>query len=474
MVTADALIGKWLAEAGIKGIGSVVSLEPKWYSIRSVELFIKEVDAIISENPLYDKKVVVLFQFVKHFLPSNLLNVNLSEGLAQNSIFTLEGVPCNIQKILAKLKECSSDIDRAKIFGEIFQEGSENLYYLVLMNKLGYRLSKIVDTLKPADKQEKMSLILNEDPLDIRDRDFNEKLDRLVRRMYAMGRSDRTNLENAVLELEKVLDLGGDERESAFSDFLNKSYYEDFERVDNRTIFLLGISSFLSIFKSFLLYEKDSNYWLRLIDFYFNYSKITEIKADVVQCLNYCCIDDRKVFIDIVIKFNRLNIVGNLNKTKSYASFLRKYVTKIISLTGIRADYWGVLMANGIADEEIVVQFMDSATSIMSELDELRNDTVFDVIKEDCEVMHSFLDKNIKLIQSPIVQKEYEDNFSFHTEIHTPVMLIEEQIKKENLTGKKLDEFLASKYTCGSLKATEAKWLRKKFGDIDEGCGTTI
>ena len=463
IVTSDAHIGQWFTLAGIDGIGCVVTLEPKWYSIRSVELFIKEVDAMIAESPEYDKKVVVLFQFVKHFLPPELFNINLSEGLAQNSIFTLEGAPCNIQKILEKLKGYNSGADRSKAFHDIFPDGSENMYYLLLMNKLGYRLPNIVASTKPTDPREIVSLSLTEDPSEIRDRDFNEKLDRMVRRMYAMGRSDRTNLENAVLELEDVLNLSGEQREAAFSEFLNKSYYEDFERVDNRTIFMIGMPGFIPIFQGFMIYENTSEYWLKLLDFYFSSKRIREITAELIQCLNYCRIDDRAVFIDILRRFNALKIIGNLNNTKTYEHFLRRYVTEILSLAGIHAGIWEYLLANEMSQGKIIDKFADIMVEVKSKLNKLRNSDAIGVIKDDCALMCSFLDKNNQLIQSKQKLKEHQNNISVHTEFHDPVQLIEEQIIKGKLTGSELDDFLADSYRNGVLKATEAQWLRKKF-----------
>ena len=464
IVTSEAHIGQWLGAAGIHGINNVVSLDLKWYSIRSIDLYIKEVDALMAEETSYDKNVVVLLMFAKHFLSGEIFNVTLSEGFSENAIFTLDDAACNIQQVLVKLRAIDSDEKRAEEFRRVFSEGSANLYYLLLMNKLGYKLSKIVESRKAADLDERASNILNEDPASIRDRDSNEKLDRLVRRIYAKGRSDRTNLENAVAELEKVLDLDGEQRDSAFSEFLNNSYYESFERIDNRTIFLLGISSFVSIFQGFHLYEKNDKYWLRLLDLYFKSRKVAEISAELIQCLNYCCIDQREVFLDVIRRFNSLGTKGNLNKTKSYVLFLRKYIQKIITSTGIRGDYWGYLMSNGFSGDEVIKQFKNAAVDMKTELEKLREGTAFDVIKDDCVAMCSFLDKNIELIQSKSALKEYEDNISFHTEIYNPIRDIEERINHNKLKGDKLDEFLEDSYRKGNLKATEVQRLRKEYG----------
>ena len=464
IVTSEAHIGQWLAAAGISGINNVVTLEPKWYSIRSIDLYIKEVDALIDEETSYDKKVVALLLFAKHFLSGDVFNVNLSEGFSENAIFTFDDGACNIQQILAKLRAIDSKEKRAEEFRKIFSEGSTNLYYLLFMNKLDYKLSKILESSKVSNLNERALNILNEDPASIRDRDFNEKQDRLVRRIYAKGRSDRTNLENAVAELEKVLDFDGEQRDSAFSEFIDNSYYESFKRIDNKTIFLIGISPFVSIFQGFLLYEKSNKYWLRLLDFYFQSRKITEIKAELIQCLNYCCIDQREVFLDIIRRFNRLGIKGNLNKTKSYMLFLKKYVWRIIDTTGIREDYWGYMMENGISGDEVIKKFEDAVVEMKMELGKLREGTAFDVIKDDCVAMCSFLDKNIELIHSKSTLKEHEDNISVHTEIYNSMRDIKDKINQDKLKGDKLDELLVANYIKGNLKATDAQRLRKEYG----------
>ena len=99
-----------------------------------------------------------------------------------------------------------------------------------------------------------------------------------------------------------------------------------------------------------------------------------------------------------------------------------------------------------------------------TELEKLREGTAFDVIKDDCVAMCSFLDKNIELIQSKSALKEYEDNISFHTEIYNPIRDIEERINHNKLKGDKLDEFLEDSYRKGNLKATEVQRLRKEYG----------
>ena len=458
-ITLDANIGSWLAMAGIGGIGTVATLTPKWYSIRSIELFIKEVDALMTEDASYDKKVVVLFQFVKHFMPGELFNVNLSEGIYDNPIFSFEGTNCNIQRILSKLKGIEDVELRRAEYAKIFPADSTNLFYLLLMNKLGYKLLKIHDVPTPSNVSEQVSGILNEKVSDLSDKDYNEKLDRLVRRMYAMGRSDRTDLENAVKELEKVLDVNGSERVSAFRDFLNKSYYQDFERVDNVTIFRLGMPQFLSIFRSFLLYERSSLYWVKLLDLYFSYCNVTGITATLIQCLNYCSIEDRDVFLDVVKRFNGLEIKGNLKKTKSYPIFLRKYIQKMLDLTGIREYNFELLMAGGETDSRIIDEFKGISEGIKSQLRSLQKEAVFNVIKDDCAVLCGFLDKNNLLINSQHSLKEFEINSSIHTEIHSSVRDIENQIKKGNLNSEQLKDLLIDNYKHGNLKATDVHRL---------------
>lgn len=469
IITQDANIGSWFSMAGVDGIGAVASLALKWYSIRSIELFIKEVDTLVTEDVSYDKKVVVLFQFIKHFMPG-AFNINLSEGIYDNTIFSFKGTNYNIQQILAKLRGIDDIESRRKVYSEIFPSDSVNLFYLVLMNKLGYKLLKIQDLPKSSNSRDGLSEKLNEKASSLRDKDDNEKLDRLIRRMYAMGRSDRTDLENAVLELEKVLDLNGSQRESEFQKFLNKAYYQDFERVDNATIFLLGVPQFLPIFRSFLLYERSSDYWLKLIDLYFSHCNVTGITAAVIQCLNYCRTDCRDVFFDVVRRFNGLEIKGNLKKTKAYPIFLKKYIKEIINLTGIPVYGFELLFATGEAESEIIDEFEVIAKDIKSQLRNIQKEVVLDVIKDDCAMLCCFLDKNHQLLQSSTILKEYEDIFTVHTEIHNPIWDVEEKIKNYNLKGSELEVFLEDSYRKGNLKAIEVQRLLEKFGaSPDEG-----
>ena len=127
---------------------------------------------------------------------------------------------------------------------------------------------------------------------------------------------------------------------------------------------------------------------------------------------------------------------------------------------------------------------------------------VFNVIKDDCAMLCGFLDKNNLLINSQHSLKEFEINSSIHTEIHSSVRDIENQIKKENLNGKvvyiDVTEDLISKYLdddsfeiahfvfpINFAKDSKLKNIRQKLNEdlniekyiglcnIDKGCNLT-
>ena len=68
---------------------------------------------------------------------------------------------------------------------------------------------------------------LNEEIENIRIAEHNDKIDRFIRNLLYNGKSEYTNLENAVKEIEKILDKPSkEERKSSFDDFCKSSFYE--------------------------------------------------------------------------------------------------------------------------------------------------------------------------------------------------------------------------------------------------------
>ena len=239
-------------------------------------------------------------------------------------------------------------------------------------------------------------------PKNFKELEKNEKINRLIRNLYAHGSSEYTDYENAVKEMEKVvLSAPKEMQKEKYHELSMKMYHEDFER-DNRTIFRIGIPGELELFRAFDIYESDSKEWIKLIDFYFEQKNIKEITLDLIEALTLCRLDKRKVYLHILKKFNDLQIVGNLNKYESYNDFLKKYLSAFSRLGFINTPDMYLLDGqpeDGASRAESVF------LSLSNKLRNLQKKSPIQQMRGDIDLMIRFLEKNRELVGT---LKEFE------------------------------------------------------------------
>ena len=162
---------------------------------------------------------------------------------------------------------------KKELFDSIFKPHSNNLTFLILFHLFEYKFYVKNENTSKGD--ERVRKLLNEDASFIEIIEHNDKIDRLIWNLLYFGKSDKTDKENAVKEFEKILDKNDYEKQvNAYKDFSKRAFYGELEKPDNSTIFLLAIDSFFPIFQGFRIYEKNNEYWIKLIDFYFKYAEI--------------------------------------------------------------------------------------------------------------------------------------------------------------------------------------------------------
>ncbi len=235
------------------------------FSIRKVTLFLDEIDELLNENTEFksNKQTLIVFLFIKHFGYSNFGDFSEDEPYSLCKLFTYKSNTYSIYEIINLLEEYTDD--KNDLFDTIFANNSKNLNHLIYMYHFGYDFTSIkkVDSENPDERKVN---VLNEEIDNIKIKEHNDKIDCLIKNLLCNGKSEYTNLENAVKEMEKVLDKSTqDEKNNAFTDFCKSAFYEEFEKGDNKTVFRLGMSSFIPLSQGFSIYEKDDGYWIKLM-----------------------------------------------------------------------------------------------------------------------------------------------------------------------------------------------------------------
>lgn len=398
------------------------SLEIPVFSIRKMQIFLDEVNSSIKKRSFASlnkpRQSVIMFYYIKHFCYSLFQKIDLTSNFVDANLFELDGNAYSLKDIL-KLERNH----------EVIWNNPKNKIALKVLILLGYNFKPIVASLEfKIDNRRKKGL--DEFFLDVDERENNEKIDRMIKNLYAAGKSEYTNYELFVKEMEEfVLSESGDSRERNLISLYSKMYLGKNMERDNHTIFRFLIPQKYDVFQAFNIYENNPDNWIKLIDLYFQLDKITEITPDLIEVLCRCHVFYKDVYLHILSKFNVLKIVGHLKDEICYLRFLDKYLSAISMLRYI--DTREVEWLNAVPNEWDIIQekvFDELRTKLIN----FSSESPIDAIKNEVKLMIAFIDKNVEIINSPqkvekIVEKKNAEHDSSYQD---------EQIR--NLEEKKL------------------------------------
>ena len=434
-----------------------------YFTIRSVVLFLDELDQLLElQEYKNNKKVLITFLSIKHFLPHIYKSLSPIERFAECKFFEYEKENKNIAEIIA-LFQTTEDGKKNELFQSIFLPHSDNLTYLIIFHLFSYKF--FIKNEETSEGDERIKALLNEGVHSIEIEEHNDKIDRLIWNMLYSGKSDKTDKENAVKEFEKILDNDSFEKQvNAYKDFSKRAFYGNFDKPDNSTIFRVGIDSFLAIFQGFRVYEKNPNYWIKLIDFYFEYAEIKSITASLIHNLNICNISFREVYFHIISKFNELDIKGNLNSTECYPKFLREYIGAFSRLGFIDTHE---LECYSIGNKPIQNIKKDKGfyCSITNKLSKLKKNSPIDVIKNETKIMKEFLKKNAYLMMADNPLKEYESRIKTSSSCEDSLKSFYEEIEGNGISGESLRNYLEEKYIKNEISAYGIERIWEKYGE---------
>lgn len=279
---------------------------------------------------------------------------------------------------------------------------------------------------------------------------------RIIKSLYCSGESEYTDYENAVNNMNSiVLSKPISQQKEYFYEFIEKMNKGLFPKSGNSSIFSSDSSVFIKLFQAYFIYETNPNNWIKLINFFFNFKKIKCFSDQLISILNLINIDDKKVFLYILKKINKLEINGNLNKDPNYAKFLKLYLEVFYYLGYTRIINEGIteIEENSVLDVPFFTRHL--FPELTEELTRMYNNSPVTRIKNEIQILLVFLNKNTALMEC---KKEYHNNKNkteSKSEFVDPILDMCKQYKKQNLSDEEIITDLTKKYKKNKLTPYE-------------------
>ena len=454
------------------GISLKFDFEIKYFSIRKIETFLKEVDEAVENDAFKElsdyKEKIILFFVIKHFMYDLYNKIDPESYFSDENIIEYKENHYSISDFFLKFKN--------KEFGDsdiqsILQE-QNNRDYLCLLILFKFEFSCFT----PPAEEDRIKQIIFEDIKNIKKKQTNEKINRLIRNLYWNGKSEYTDYEKAAqLMNELVLNVPIEKQEAGYKNFCEILFHQNFKKKDNSTIMRLGIPSEFPIFEAFNIYENDEKQWIKLLDFIFAHEKIDSITSELIVSLNKCLYTNKNVYLHILKLFNELKIIGNFNKNKSYKIFLKNYFSV---LSGFCDTRFIRFINNEKSDTELNKQFMttEHLPNCILELTDLQNTIPFITeMNNDIEIIKKFIEKNVEIINSEEELKEYNPTPNSKISIVSSLSKILEELRKEKFTDLQLKNELINGYKTGKYSPYEVQYIWENYFEAEdkknETCG---
>lgn len=370
-------------------------------TIRKVEYFLNDLITSLNEKELYrmkeNKRDVITFYFIKHFLYHMYERFNLEDGLLETFWFEHKGKKYNIQQLIRlyeKAKVAKLQPLTAQDIKNIFNE-TENRESLVLLSMFEYKYNIYQVGCDEED-------ISNETVTNITNKNINEKKNRLIWNLLYNGKPEYTNQELLVKKLdEMVLSKPSLEQEQSFKEFLQIYFNEAFEDRVNTKPCRCSISTWNTLFQAFCVENVSKEQWLAFLNLYFRYGEVKDIDLDLIENLKYGDISSKEVYIYILDKFNKLNIIGNMNNKKSYKYFLKNYLQALSSLQYVDTEELSVLedKDDDMLDEKFIQDMV--LKQIKDKMEEQKKLITINSIQRDIDTIIAFIQKNHDIIGNP-------------------------------------------------------------------------
>lgn len=432
-------------------------------SIRRVEHYIFELETILKKEEYQkNKETVISFFFIKHFLQDVYNKLNIENGLLETLKFRCGSKSYTIIELIALYR--LGKIDAVQI-NDMFND-EENILHYCLLRLFNYNCNQVV---KESDSNKRYQQIMNEPIQILKNKISNEKKDRLIWNLLENGKSKYTDYEYVGKKfINDVLNKPQDEQVSCCGEFWKSSFHNDSRELDNKTIFRIGIPSFIELFKSFRLLGVSYKERIGLIDIYFDIENIEEISSKLIQNINYCALDTNEEYIHILNKINKLNVIENLNSEKSFSYFLGKYIGVLSNLGYIATlGYYNInAQMTSKEKENFVIQDLNKVITDINDMKiNIQNKLVINRLEEDLDTIINFANKMIEVIK-------YENSIDnkksdlFKNMVTSTVIYPEEYERIRELLNNKsanIKEEVEKSFLAGKITPSEVDELLKMW-----------
>lgn len=437
------------------------------YQIRKFELFFEDIEHAI-KNEMYHtlkdyKKKIITFYFIKHFDYELFDILNDEDSFIESCIFSYKDKFYTIIDLINNLTEehitnedieiiLSNDTNRKRLIYLILFD--YDFDFLYKEHKLNTK-SRIVT---PNENDDRIIGVLNESKASLQSYQTNDKINRLIKNLISAGKSENTDFEIAVKEMnKKVLNQPKELQEKGYNKLAEMMYHGIFDKSDNQTIFHFGISNKFKLFQAFSIYESNASQWIKLIDFFIKPK--SKINSHTIQILNYCKLDDRDILLHIYKRFSELDIVCNLNNTLSYTKFIYEYLVALVrnGYMGIDHLYWINEESNEKINKEMYLNYIfPECLEKICELKKIIDNTS---ISNELEIIERFINKNIELINAENEESEYVPRIETSSRIEDPIIKKSEEYKMLKLTKTELKRKLEDEYINKKINLYEYKCI---------------
>ena len=363
-------------------------------TIRKTQLFLTELNQVITEKEIYkkNKRVVILFFLLKHFYYEAYKKIYPGESILDSFTFLYQDKK---DTILNWVIYCHNE--KINILDLMTIENNKLSAFIISIFEYNCDIETINNDFED---------FVNEARNNLKNKNLNEQKDRIIWSLIANGKSEYTDCEKFVNSFyDEVINTPKTEWIKNFENLWSNLFdrkYKDMEKRDNNTIFRMGIPSMISLFQANYVIGRSGSQWINLIDFYFLYNKnLDTITPELIECLCYCELSDRNSYLYIINKFNNLKITKNLNSHKSYKRFLLEYLSMFSTLGFCDThDIWDLRdKSKEYIDTKTIEKFVFSP--LKKTLKKLLSNVKLKIVQKDIEIIIKFLDKNIELINTP-------------------------------------------------------------------------
>lgn len=396
---------------------------------------------------------------IKHFDYEVYDKLSLFKSLIETFLLKYNEKEYTVVEIIDKFKNnelTEDDINKVLTVGE----NKKVLGYLFLLE---YNFE--------SEMYDKNTNTLEYSALQLKNKNNNDKINRVFWHLLCKGKPEYTDLEQMVKLLKKdVLSLPDDKIIDGFNNFMTKMFKGEYKNeTGNEVFFYMGIPGFHTLFQAMSIASNKEGDWIKFLDFYFKYKKIDTVDLELIRSLQYCNIISKKNYLLILYKFNELKVSGNMNEKECYWRFLLKYLEAMSSI--------GYINTHNVRS---IINFKDKYTykdigflkgilfnPLIDDLEKLKTIMPIEEPKIEIDEIIKFINKNMEIISTKIPIKE-ESPIKIDSKVYSKINNKEfERLNKLNCNRDDLKEEIKESYNNGLISAYEISQLDfvKKKGD---------